>query len=340
MNPDGDYALIVDRSGAPIYYRTFLPDDLENFQQSTLPDGRVVYSFTVGVIDPSGWTLGVDHLMDDHFDDIGDYKLPAYAEHGVLPAEGHETMVLGDQHYVAISYVKRTVDLSQLNPAWSAKARVMSDVMQEVDHGQVVLEWDSANVPALYADSVYDDTFGPTLSDYLHLNSIDLDPADGNFVVSFRHASSIAKIDRHTGQILWTLGGKEDQFGLTPDQLFSMQHHVRMHPDGTMTVFDNGNGTGGKGAHQTRILSFKLDEANRAVSAFQVLYTKPAGQPPTGFMGSATPLGGGRLFVGWGGWYTDQREPAVTEIVGGVPVWSLEFTETVTSYRALPIPAL
>jgi hypothetical protein len=341
MNPNGDYAVIVDRSGAPLYYRTFLPDDLENFQQSTLPDGTVVYSFTVGVIDPSGWTLGVDHLMDDHFNDIGDYELPAYAQHGVLPAEGHEMMVLGDQHYVAISYVERTLDLSQLNPAWSSTARVMSDVMQEVDQGSVLLEWDSASVSALYADSVYDNAFGSSLSDYLHLNSIDIDPADGNFVVSFRHASSIAELDRHTGQILWTLGGKEDQFGLTGDQVFSMQHHVRMHPDGTMTVFDNGNADDdGSVAHQTRILSFTLDQANHQVSAFQVLYTKPSDQPPTGYMGSATPLGGGRLFVGWGGWYTNQLEPEATEIVGGVPVWSLQFDETVTSYRALPIPAL
>jgi arylsulfate sulfotransferase len=342
MNPNGEYVLIVDRSGAPLYYRTFLPYDLENFQQSTLPDGTVVYSLTVGVIDPSGWTLGVDHLMDAHFNDIGDYQLPAYAQHGVLPAEGHEMMVLGDQHYVALSYVQRTLDLSALNPAWSPTARVMSDVMQEVDHGSVLVEWDSANVSALYADSVYDNAFeASSLSDYLHLNSIDLDPADENFVVSFRHASSIAKLDRHTGQILWTLGGKEDEFGLTADQVFSMQHHVRMHPDGTMTVFDNGNADDdGSAAHQTRILSFTLDEANHRVSSFQVLYTKPSDQPPTGFMGSATPLAGGRLFAGWGGWYTNQLEPAATEIVGGVPVWTLEFKQAVTSYRALPIPAL
>jgi hypothetical protein len=341
LNPNGQYVAIVDRAGNPIYYRTFLPYDLENFQQSTLPDGTIVYSLTVGVINPNGWTLGVDHLMDDHFNDIGDYQLEPYAQHGVLPAEGHEMMVLGDQHYVAISYVPRTLDLSTVNPAWSTTARVMSDVMQEVDHGQVLVEWDSADVPSLYADSVYDDDFtGASLSDYLHLNSIDIDPADGNFVVYFRHLSSVVKIDRQTAQILWTLGGKEDQFGLTADQAFAMQHHVRVHPDGTITVFDNGNGVGGLPAHQTRIPSFMLDEVNHKVTAFQVLYTKPSDEPPTGYMGSATPLGGGRLFLGWGGWYTSQLAPEVTEVSGGVPVWSLQFTELVTSYRALPIAAL
>ncbi len=337
VTPGGQYILLLDRSGAPLYYRTFLPDDLENFQQTTYPDGTVVYSVTVGVFDARGWTLGVDHVMDQHFNDLGDYQLPAYAQHGVLPAEGHETLLLGDQHYVAISYVQRTLDLSKLNPAWSAQAVVMSNVMQEVDHGNVLVEWDSANVPALYADSTYENSFSATdVSDYLHLNSIAIDPTDGNFIVSFRHTSSIVKLDRHTAQILWTMGGAEDQFGLTPDQVFTFQHHVRFQSDGSMTVFDNGYTT----SRQTRILSMVLDETNHKVTSSSVLYTKPSGEPQTGLMGSFTQLSGGRYFIGWGGWYTNDLEPAATEIVGGMPVWSIEFqTPGVWSYRALPIAA-
>jgi hypothetical protein len=338
VSPGGEYILILDRSGAPLYYRTFLPDDLENFQQTTYADGTVVYSVTVGVFNAQGWTLGVDHVMDDHFNDVADYQLPAYAQHGVLPAEGHETLMLGDQHYVAISYVQRTIDLSALNPAWSSTAQVMSCVMQEVDHGSVLVEWDSANVPSLYSDSTYENTFTSTdISDYLHLNSITIDPSDQNFIVSFRHTSSIVKIDRHTAQILWTMGGKEDQFGLTPEQVFTFQHDVRIQPDGSLTVFDNGYTS----PRQTRILSMVLDQVNHAVTSFDVLYTKPSNEPQTGLMGSATPLSNGRLFVGWGGWYTSDLEPAATEIVGGMPVWSIEFqTVGVWSYRALPITPL
>ena len=335
VTPGGQYVLILDRSGAPLYYRTFLPDDLENFQQTTYPDGTVVYSVTVGVFDSRGWTLGVDHLMDQHFNDIGDYQLLPYAQHGVLPAEGHETVLLGDQHYIAVSYVQRTLDLSKLNPAWSAQAVVMSNVLQEIDHGNVLVEWDSANVPSLYADSTYENSFTSTdVSDYAHLNSITIDPTDQNLILSFRHTSSIVKIDRHTAQILWTMGGKEDQFGLTPDQVFTFQHHARLQPDGSMTVFDNGYTT----SRQTRILSMVLDQANHKVTSFNVLYTKPSGEPQSGLMGSVTPLSGGRLFCGWGGWYTSDLEPAATEIVGGMPAWSIEFlTPGVWSYRALPI---
>jgi hypothetical protein len=337
LEPASQYLLMIDRSGAPLYYRSFLPSFADDFQKWTLPSGKVVYSATVGHLNTQGWTLGVDHLMDDHFNDIGDLQLLAYAQHGVLPAEAHDLRLIDEQHYIAMSYVQRTIDLSALDPAWSSQAIVMSGVLQEVDNGQVLLEWDSANVPSLYADSIAENSFdGSSVSDYLHMNSIDIDPADENLIVSFRHTSSIVKLDRHSGQILWTLGGKEDMFGLTGDQVFSFQHDVRMHPDRSMTVFDNGYPT----ARQTRVLSFVLDQTSHKVTSFQVLTTKPDTQPQTGFMGSATLLDGGRVFCGWGGWYTSGLGLAAAEIAGGQPVWTLEFTGPgVFSYRALPIAA-
>ena len=123
------------------------------------------------------------------------------------------------------------------------------------------------------------------LTDYIKVVSLEKgSPADGNFVFSFRHTDSIVKVDRHTAQILWTLGGKEDQFGLMAEQLFSHQHHARMHPDGTMTVFDNGNGL-----HQSRALQLTLDQANHKVLNFDVIYEKPTAQAATAFMGSVAP---------------------------------------------------
>ena len=100
-------------------------------------------------------------------------------------------------------------------------------------------------------------------ADYMHMNAIALDPKDGNLIVSFRHQDHFVKLDRHTGAVLWRLGGKNDSFGLTPAQAFSHQHFGRTHDDGTLTIFDNGNA-----GQKTRLLSFKLDEAARAVSRF------------------------------------------------------------------------
>jgi hypothetical protein len=332
----GNYILMMDRSGAPLYYRTWPQQSVEDFQQVTLPSGSIRYTCTIGQFSPGGWTLGVDHVMDQQFNDVADYKLPAYAQHGELDAEAHDFLLLDTGHYVGLSYVQRTVDLSQINPAWSNQAEVMHAVVQEVKDGNVLVEWDSANVPSLYTDSVDGNAYTSTaVSDYIHLNSMDIDPTDGNIVLSLRHTNSILKVNRTTGAIVWTLGGKEDMFGLTTDQVFSHQHHVRVHADGSITVFDNGNGL-----HQTRVLQFTLDQTNHQVTSFNVIATRPTADPQTTFMGSVTPLSGGRTFIGWGGWFTAALAPAATELSGGNVAWSMKFTQpTFFSYRALPIAA-
>jgi hypothetical protein len=330
------YQLIADRSGAPLYYRTFAPSVVFDFQPFALPDGGLAYAATVGAPPMVSWIDGVEHVIDSQFQDVADLQLPAHGSHGILPTEGHDFILLDTDHYVADAYVEQTVDLSGMNPAWSAQALVANVVVEEVVSGAVVFEWDSANFPAFYLDSVYENAFqANTLSDYLHLNSMCIDPTDGNFIFSFRNTSSIVKVDRTTGAILWTLGGREDEFGLTGDQVFAYQHFVRAQADGSIWVFDNDV------APPARILSFVLDPVNKKVVSFTDVYDEPASQPYTALMGSYALLGPSRYLFGWGEWLTADVAPATTEVVDGAVVWSLSFTAPyTTSYRALPIQPL
>jgi hypothetical protein len=333
LTANNSFLLIVDRDGAPLYYRSFSPMKVLNFQQHRLIGDEIVYSATVGT-SSGAWVLGADHLMDSAFRDIGDVAPLAHAGHDVLQAESHDFMLLDEDHYVTMSYVQRTVNLAAFNPRWSSAAQVINAIVQEVDHGVVLFEWDSANVPSLYTDSVDGNAYASgSPSDYLHLNSIDIDPFDNNFLFSLRHTNSIVKVDRLTGKILWTLGGLESDFALSPDQVFSHQHDVRKEADGSLTIFDNGNNS-----HQTRTLSFVLDEANRKVVFFRVIYSKPAEQPQTAFMGSMRPLGADRNFIGWGGWNDVSIAPAASEVQNGIQIWQLTFAAPqVFSYRALPV---
>src|SRR5262249_42615637 len=159
----------------------------------------------------------------------------------------------------------------------------------------------------LFTDSIDGNSFataGP--SDYTHMNSLALDPSDRNLIVSLRHTNSIVKIDRATGATLWTLGGASDDFALTSDQPISHQHHVRPEADGSLLIFDNGNFE-----HQTRVISFGLDQAARRVMSFAVIYERPADQPASEYMGSAFFMGGDRYLIGWGGWTAAPRGPSV-----------------------------
>lgn len=338
LAPGFTYLLVMDRSGAPLWYRSYPQQSVEDLQQYVLPTGTY-YSAVVGTPNPLGWTLGAAHVFDSQFNDIAQVQMLPHANHGALPAEAHDFMVLGDQHYAVITYLQRTIDMHFFDASWSDAAPVMSCLVQEIDHGQVVFEWDSANFPLLYFDcnDPTNCTFGSTqVTDYLHLNSIDIDPSDGNFVFSLRHTNSIVKVDRKTAQIIWTLGGRHDQFGLQAEQVFSHQHHVRMHPDGTMTVFDNGNYL-----HQTRAVQLTLDQVNHKVVSFDVIYEKPTTEAATAFMGSVVSTGASRWVIGWGGWLTTDLLPAASEILDGQPVWSMQFTSPgVFSYRALPITKL
>lgn len=335
LTPANKYLLAVDRGGAPVYYRSFAPEAASDFERHRLPSGELVYTALSGT-GYTAWTLGTTHVFDATFREIAQVQLLPNRGHGALPSEAHDFVVLGDEHYLAMSYVQRTVDLHDLADGWSDAAPVMHGVVQEIDHGSVVFEWDSADVPSLYADSTDGNGFtSNTVSDYLHLNSIAVDPRDSNFVFSLRHTNSIVKVDRKSGKILWTLGGREDQFGLTLGQYFFHQHHVRVQDDGSLLVFDNGNG-----AHQTRVVSLVLDEAKHHVLDFQVVAEKPMDQPQSLFMGSATRFGSSRELIGWGGWseIPAQAPPSVTELVDGTPSWTLTFASpNVYSYRALPI---
>lgn len=77
---------------------------------------------------------------------------------------------------------------------------------------------------------------------------------DGNYLISIRHTHSIHLIDGQTGEILWTLGGKRNDFvelpfanttmpePLAPVLSLGWQHHARFVPgtdETEITLFDN-----------------------------------------------------------------------------------------------------
>jgi outer membrane protein assembly factor BamB len=89
--------------------------------------------------------------------------------------------------------------------------------------------------------SVADDVEPPLIADLDHPNSIDFD-LDGGVIVSYRDLSAIVKVDPTTYQIIWQLGGTQNQFTFVDDPLggFDGQHTARILPNGHLLMFDNG----------------------------------------------------------------------------------------------------
>jgi hypothetical protein len=172
-------------------------------------------------------------------------------------------------------------------------------VVQEVEvaTGKLVWEWRSDRHVAL-SESYAKPVLRPGwIWDYMHLNSIALDPSDGNVLISGRNTSTCYKVNRRSGRIMWRLGGKHSDFHMGPGTRFNYQHHVNLHPGGVLTIFDNEGGPP-RYAAQSRALVLSIDQRRRRARLLHAFHHDPAVYSDA--LGSVQPLGGGQWFVGWG----------------------------------------
>jgi hypothetical protein len=210
---------------------------------------------------------------------------------------------------------------------------IVEGVVQErdVDSGKVLFEWHSLDhVPV--AESYRDDVTAAGNIDYFHLNSIDLD-TDGNYLVSARHTSTVYKIDRGSGEVIWRLGGKESDFAFGDGAAFNFQHDARRQKDGTITLFDNGET--GPGAEQvepaSRPIRLRVDPT--AKTAALVREYVPEQLRSSEAMGNLQVLPDGGVFVGWG------TAGAWTEFApDGSVRYDASFADGRASYRVFRFP--
>jgi len=165
--------------------------------------------------------------------------------------------------------------------------------------------------------------------DYFHINSIDVAP-DGNLIVSARNTWAAYKVSRHTGRILWRLGGKRSDFTLGTGARFEWQHDVREHAHGLVSLFDNAAAP--QEGPQSRALLLALDTKRRHASV-QHAYTHRPDRVLSHFLGNAQMLGNGDVFVGWGG------AQYVTEFTrSGAIAFDARLPHGGQSYRAFRFP--
>ena len=156
-----------------------------------------------------------------------------------------------------------------------------------------------------YADSYTPRPSSPSTPwDWFHINAVHLD-TDGNLLVSSRNTWAVFKVDRHTGQVMWQLGGKRSSFALraAPGQvldrngeIFAWQHDPEAIGGGEYTFFDDESG--GNLLGSSRVVMVRLDPATR-VATLVHSDDQPEGQVAQ-LMGNAQTTPGGDLFVGWG----------------------------------------
>jgi hypothetical protein len=301
--------LVVDDSGEPVWFlplgsTTAMDVRMQQYQ------GRTVLTWYEGTV--LGAEGGSWVIFDPTYHEVASVKA-ARGRHGDL----HE-LLLTPQGTALITIYREI--------ATPAVPRLVTGIVQEVDvaSGRVLFEWRSNDHVGL--DESYMSQVTPAGNvDYFHLNSIDVD-TDGNLLVSARHTSTIYKIDRKSGEVLWRLGGMKSDFAVAPAASFAFQHDVRRRSGGTITMFDNNAAVPG-GMTTSRGLRIKVDTKKKRAS-FVAEYLAPRSR--TGWaMGNMQELPDGSVFIGWGtdGSFTEIGSDGSIRLDG-------RFTDGSVSYRA------
>jgi hypothetical protein len=176
---------------------------------------------------------------------------------------------------------------------------IIDCLVQEIDihTNRVLFNWSAARHISLRESIASMPASGAW--DPYHLNSISVD-SDGNLLVSSRHTSTIYKIDRRSGRVMWRLGGKRSSFRMGAGTSFYYQHDAQRQTDGTLTLLDNHATDLDKSrGRESKALRLSLD-THAGTATLVRSFRHPSGRNLTTSQGNARVMDDGNMFVGWG----------------------------------------
>lgn len=299
------------------------------FEFKVFPDGRLGFSELVvfaGASVPAGVYI-VDTLLA-----VQEFVSQT---RGYLTTQ-HDFHMLPNGNMVVLGAEDVTIDMSDVVPGGHPAANVVNAVIQEIDRdGRVVVQWKALD--HLPITDSYEDLTAPAIR-YCHNNSLWIDD-DGNWIISMRHMSQVIKINRTTGEVMWKLGGKSNQFTIVGDRpelaplYFSYQHDARRLPNGNISLFDNGT------QHTpqfSRGVEYRLDET--AKTATMVWDYRHVPDYYASIQGGLQTLPNGNRVLGWGSAASDGA-PGITEVDStGRVVFEAAYPKQMFVYRATKYP--
>jgi hypothetical protein len=214
---------------------------------------------------------------------------------------------------------------------------VMDSVVQEIDipTGLVLFQWDALDhIPLADSYNTIPRVSGHPFDAY-HLNSVNIDH-DGNLIISSRETWGIYKVNRHSGAIMWTLGGRHSNFRLAPGTYWAFQHDVesRSSNDTVLTLFDNEGGPPNVRS-QSRAIRVALDWKHMTARSI----TDEKHSPPfaSNYEGNLQQLADGD-FVGWGQqpYFTQFDRSGRTILDGHMNSWTASYRVYRFAWNATP----
>ncbi|MEO6168039.1 MAG: aryl-sulfate sulfotransferase [Chitinophagales bacterium] len=240
---------------------------------------------------------------------------------------GHDVQMYADGHIFLLAVDAPTIDMTAYGGL--ADATVKGLIVQELDaDGQVVFQWRSWDY-FLFTDANQFNPLTNATVDYVHGNAVERD-TDGNILISSRNMDEITKINRQTGEIMWRMGGENNQFTFVNDNIpqhFSQQHDVRRLANGNITILNNGNYLP---LQISSAKEYQVDEINK-VATLVWYYEHPYvnGLPVfSKASGNAQRLPNGNTMISWGTITFYKGLPSMTEVnMNKNIVWEMTFVK-------------
>jgi Arylsulfotransferase (ASST) len=319
--PTQDAPLIVDADGEPVWFHPLQDAEADAFNLEVQTyKGERVLTWWEGR--HTGYGQG-EYVICDH-----SYRqIKRFGAGGGFEGDHHEFLITPEDTALITIYNEVPRDLSSVGGP--VDGNVLDGIAQEVDieSGKVLFEWHSLEHVGLDESYYRPPPDLESAFDYFHINSIDAYP-DGYLLISSRRTSTVYKIDRKTGEIVWRLGGKHSDFEMGYGSRTDWQHDARRHPDGIITAFDNGDV---REDVQSRGIVVRIDEDKMSATLVGE-YTHPD-EILAATQGNVQMLPNGNVFVGWG------SEPYISEFGrDGTLLFDASFPPQVESYRAFRFP--
>ncbi|KAJ5777280.1 hypothetical protein N7520_000526 [Penicillium odoratum] len=275
------------------------------------PHGNAVNNPGAMILDSRG---NLVWMMKPRPDKIQDFRVQQYLGeqyltywHGAADnghGRGAWSMVTKNGTAMVIVYDVQPTNLSELGgPEYGYFSECLFQEI-EIATGNLIFEWrmsDHVPLNASYEELKDRGWSASDAYDVFHMNSIDKDSA-GNYLVSARHTHSIICIDGKTGEILWTLGGKLNDFvDASEGQAtnFCWQHDARWRGERTLSLFDNTAEQFTDEPTESRGIILDLDTENR-IASLRSEYYHPEGIRATSQGNMQVLTDTGNVLVAWG----------------------------------------
>lgn len=287
--------VITDNFGSIVYVNNSFPNAFDFTRQTY--QGNDVLTFWNGTL-LNGYGQG-NYLMFDNTLNL----IANFSTFDGTQGDIHEFHIVNDTALVTI-YEEVSYDLSPYGGPTQGK--LITGRFQQIDlcHSSLLFDWKALDhlTPALsYSFPGGADGDGTSNSpwDWFHINSVDLHPSDGTFLVSSRHTATLFKINQTDGTIIWQLGGKNSSFTMENGTNFEWQHDARWRSDTEISLFDNAaQSLSVVNETQTRGLRLGIDFDNMTVSLIQELLNPV--KPTSGSQGNVQYLANGNFWMGYG----------------------------------------